>query len=248
MNGKVALVTGSGKKRVGWHVAEALAKQGYALIVHYHQSREEALAACDYFRSLGVDAHAVRADLADESEVAALVEQTIAHFHRIDVLVNCAAIWERHTLEATAAKDVCRHFETNVLGTFLCSQRVGLKMAAQADGGCIINIGDWAEARPYRDHAAYFASKGAIPTLTRCLAVELAARNPRVRVNCILPGPVMLPDDLPESERRQAIAATLVKREGSPRHIAQAVLFLIENDFVNGVSLPVDGGRTIYSA
>ena len=88
---------------------------------------------------------------------------------------------------------------------------------------------------------------GAIPTLTRVMAVELGTRNPAVRVNCILPGPVMLPADLPEAEKRHAINATLVKREGRPENIAQAVLFLVENDFVTGVCLPVDGGRNIFA-
>ncbi|MFO0866390.1 MAG: SDR family oxidoreductase [Gemmataceae bacterium] len=97
------------------------------------------------------------------------------------------------------------------------------------------------------NYAAYFPSKGAIPTLTRTLAVELGVRNPSIRVNCVLPGPVMLPPDLPEAERQAAIDATLVKREGTPQHIAQAVLFFIDNDFVTGVSLPVDGGRSIFS-
>jgi pteridine reductase len=120
-------------------------------------------------------------------------------------------------------------------------------MTKQATGGSIITIGDWATQRPYMNYAAYFPSKGAIPTLTRTLAVELGARNPAVRVNCILPGPVMLPPDLPEAERRQAIQATLVKREGQPENIAQAVLFFVDNDFVTGVCLPVDGGRTIYA-
>ena len=119
-------------------------------------------------------------------------------------------------------------------------------MIRQSEGGCIINIGDWAVARPYLNYAAYFPSKGAIPTLTRCLAVELGSRNPKVRVNCILPGPVMLPPDLPEAERQQAIDATLVKREGRPENIAQAAIALIDNDFITGVCLPVDGGRTIY--
>jgi pteridine reductase len=86
-----------------------------------------------------------------------------------------------------------------------------------------------------------------VPALTRALAVELGVRNPRVRVNCILPGPVMLPPDLPEAERQQAIGATLVRQEGRPEHVAQAVLFLIADDFVTGVCLPVDGGRTIFS-
>ena len=120
-------------------------------------------------------------------------------------------------------------------------------MVRQPEGGSIITLGDWAIERPYLNYAAYFPSKGAIPTLTRSLAVELGTRNPRVRVNCIMPGPVLLPPDLPALERQQAIDATLVKREGSPLNIAQAVLFLIDNDFVTGVSLPVDGGRTIYA-
>ena len=120
-------------------------------------------------------------------------------------------------------------------------------MVQQAEGGCIINLGDWAEVRPYPNYAAYFLSKGAVSALTRCLAVELGTRNPRVRVNCIMPGPVMLPPDLSEAEHRQAIAATLVKRQGHPSNIAQAVLALIDNDFITGVCLPVDGGRTVYA-
>src|SRR5437879_7931063 len=120
-------------------------------------------------------------------------------------------------------------------------------MVRQSEGGCIVTLGDWAVARPYRNYAAYFPSKGAIPTLTRTLAVELGTRNPRVRVNCILPGPVMMPPELPESERQQAIHATLTQREGRPDHVAQAVLFLLADDFITGVCLPVDGGRTIFS-
>jgi pteridine reductase len=90
-------------------------------------------------------------------------------------------------------------------------------------------------------------SKAAIPTMTRTLAVELGSRNPKVRVNCILPGPVMLPADLPEVERREAIQGTLLKREGRPENVAQAVLFLIDNDFITGACIPVDGGRSIYA-
>ena len=121
-------------------------------------------------------------------------------------------------------------------------------MVRQADGGSIVNLGDWAVARPYVNYAAYFPSKGAIPALTRSLAVELGSRNPAVRVNCVLPGPVMLPADLPTAEREQAIQATLLKREGKPENIAQAVLFFVDNDFVTGTCLPVDGGRTIFAA
>jgi pteridine reductase len=244
---RVALVTGSGKRRVGSAVADALARRGYAIAVHYRSSAAEAGETVAALRGLGVEAEGFAADLTDEQAVRAMVQAVLTRFARIDVLVNAAAVWKRKPLEEVTAADVRLHFETNALGTFLCGQQVGLAMVKQPEGGVIVNIGDWAEVRPYLHYAAYFPSKGAVTTMTRSLAVELAHRNPRVRVNCILPGPVMLPPDLPEAERRQAINATLVKHEGSPSNIAQAVLALVDNDFVTGVCLPVDGGRTVYA-
>jgi pteridine reductase len=244
---KVALVTGSGKRRVGAVVADALARSGYAVAVHYHTSAAEAVETVAGLRRHGVEAEAFRADLTDEEAVGGMVRDVLARFGRIDVLVTCAAVWQRKRLEDVTAADVRLHFEVNTLGTFLCCQHAGLAMAAQPEGGAIVTIGDWAEARPYLNYAAYFPSKGGVLSLTRSLAVELGTRNPRVRVNCIHPGPVMLPPDLPADERRQAINATLVKREGSPENIAQAVLALVENDFVTGACLAVDGGRTVYA-
>ena len=243
---KVALVTGSGKRRIGWHVADALAKRGYALALHYRSSAAEANEAVAAFQAQGVHAVALQADLTDEKAVHNLIRETLSHSGRLDVLVNCAADWKSKKLEDVTAADVRHYFETNMLSTFLCCQQAGLAMVQQQEGGNIITLGDWATHRPYLDYAAYFPSKGAIPTLTRTLAVELGTRNPAVRVNCILPGPVMLPPDLPAAEKEQAIAATLVKREGRPENIAQAVLFFLDNDFVTGVCLPVDGGRSIY--
>jgi pteridine reductase len=243
----VALVTGSGKRRVGWHVAAALAARGYALVIHYHTSAADAAETVALFQSQGTQAIALQADLADGAAVALLIEQTLARFGRIDVLVNCAGVWKAKRLEEMTSADVRQQWEVNTLGTFLCAQHAGLAMVKQAEGGCIVNLGDWAIERPYRNYAAYFVSKGAIPTLTRCLAVELGTRNPRVRVNCIAPGPVLLPPDLPEAERSQSIQGTLVNHEGSPENIAQTVLFLIDNDFVTGACMPVDGGRTIYA-
>jgi pteridine reductase len=244
---QVALVTGSGKRRVGWHVADALARRGYALAIHYRSSAAEAAETVAGLAALGVEVAAFQADLADEGAVRAMVNGVLERFGRLDVLVNCAAVWKRKRLEDVTAADVRLHFDTNTLGTFLCGQHAGLAMVRQAEGGCIVNLGDWAVIRPYLNYAAYFPSKGAIPTLTRTLAVELAHRNPRVRVNCVMPGPVMLPPDLPENERRQAIDATLVKREGSPKNIAQAVLAFVDNDFITGACLPVDGGRSVYA-
>lgn len=246
--GKVALVTGSGKRRVGRYVAEALGRSGHALAIHYRSSAADAEQAVAEFQNQGIQAAAFGADLADEQAVQTLVEQVLAQFGRVDVLANCAAVWRRKRLEEVTAADVRCFFEANTLSTFLICREVGLAMVRQPEGGTIITFGDWATERPYVNYSAYFPSKGAIPTLTRCLAVELGTRNPRVRVNCILPGPVLLPPDLPAAEREQAINATLVKREGRPENIAQAVLHLVENDFITGVCLPVDGGRRIYAA
>jgi pteridine reductase len=243
----VALVTGSGKRRVGWHVADALARRGYALAIHYRTSASDAQQTAEEFRARGTRAIAVAADLTDEQQVRYLVEQTLSEFGRMDVLVNCAATWQRKPLEQVTAEDVRGFFESNTLSTFLCCQQAGLAMTKQPEGGSIITFGDWATTRPYKNYAAYFPSKGAIPALTRCLAVELGTRNPRVRVNCIMPGPVMLPLDLPPPEREHAIQSTLVKREGRPENVAQAVLHFIDNDFLTGVCLPVDGGRTVYA-
>ena len=245
---RVALVTGSGKKRVGAVVADALARRGYAVAVHYRTSAAEAADTAASLRSHGVEAEAFPADLTDDAATRGMVRAVLARFGRIDVLVNAAAIWERKPLEEVTAADVRRHFDTNALSTFLCSQQVGLAMVAQPEGGLIVTLGDWAEARPYLGYAAYFPSKGAVTTMTRSLAVELGTRNPNIRVNCILPGPVMLPPNLTEQEKQEAIRGTLVKREGSPHHIALAVLSFVDNDFITGVCLPVDGGRTVYAA
>ncbi len=244
---KVALVTGSGKRRVGSAVAEALARRGYAVAVHFRTSESEAEETAARLRNHGVEVATFQADLSDEIAVRRMLAEVVARFGRIDVLVNCAAIWQSKPLEDVTADDVKAHFDTNALGTFLMGQQVGLAMVAQPDGGVIVNIGDWAEVRPYLNYAAYFPSKGAVTAITKTLAVELGTRNPKVRVNQISPGPVMLPPDLPEAEKQHAIDATLVKREGSPEHIAAAVLSLVDNDFITGAVLPVDGGRSVFA-
>jgi pteridine reductase len=242
---RIALITGSGRHRIGNVIARALAEQGYDIALHYNRSAAEAQETAAELKAIGVRAAAFQADLAAEEQIARLFDEVLKTFGRLDVLVTAAAMWERKPLEQVVAADVRRHFDINTLGTFLCCRRAGLIMAGQLEGGAIVTIGDWAVARPYANYAAYFVSKGAIPAMTRTLAVELAQRNPAVRVNCILPGPVMLPENLSEHEVKGAIAGTLLKRAGRPENVAQAVLFLIENDYVTGVCLPVDGGRTI---
>ncbi len=245
---KLALITGGGKRRVGNCVARALAARGYDVALHYHRSADEARQTARQLAEQGVRAVAFQADVSREAEVERMFEEALSSFGRLDVLVTAAGLWERKPLEEIAAEDVHRQFAVNALGTFLCCRRGGLIMCSQTSGGSIVTIGDWAAARPYIDYAAYFVGKGAIPAITRAMAVELARRNPAVRVNCILPGPVMLPEDLPEHEVKGAVAGTLLKRPGKPENVAQAVLALVENDYVAGACLPVDGGRTIASA
>jgi pteridine reductase len=221
--------------------------KGYSLAVHYRTSAEEARETMHQLRNLGARTEGFQSDLTDQAAVKLLIQHVLSKFGRLDVLVNCAAAWQPKKLEEVTAADVRHYFETNTLSTFLCSQHAGLAMVGQAEGGSIVNVGDWAIVRPYLNYAAYFPSKGAIPTLTRTLAVELGTRNPNVRVNCVLPGPVMLPPDLPAEQRQAAINATLVKREGRPENVAQAVLHFIENDYLTGACLPVDGGRSVFA-
>src|SRR6476620_4038810 len=96
---KVALVTGSGKRRVGWHVADALAARGYALAIHYRSSALDGAEVVDHFRRRGVEAIGLQADLTDEKAARALIDGVLARFGRLDVLVNCAAAWRSKALE-----------------------------------------------------------------------------------------------------------------------------------------------------
>ncbi len=238
---QVALVTG-GAVRVGATIVRTLAARGYRVAIHANTSLDRAQALVRELADAGHDSIAFGADLRDEDATRAMIDRARRHFGSLDALVNSAAIWSPTPLATTMADDVRRFFEINALSPFVCCQHAGEIMMEQEQGGAIVNIGDWAVERPYRNHAAYFASKGTIPTVTRVFAVELA---PKVRVNAVLPGPVALPDSLSEAERSRAVAGTLLQRAGRPQNVADAVLALLENDFITGVCLPVDGGRTI---
>lgn len=243
----VAIVTGSGADRLGKAVVTRFASRGYRVALHANRSLDPARETAERLVADGVDAEAFAADLSSSEQVASFHDAVLRRFGRADVLVNCAAIWEPKKLEEVQASDVQRHFQINALGTFLCGRAFGLTMVAQPTGGAIVNFGDWAVARPYADYAAYFPSKGAVLAATRSLAVELASRNPRVRVNAVLPGPTLLPEEADESLRQAVIRQSLLKREGTPDDVADAVVFLAEGPFLTGVALPVDGGRSIYA-
>ena len=238
---RVALVTG-GAVRVGAAIVRELAARGYRVAVHANTSLDRAQSLVDELAASGHEAMAFGADLRNEDATRAMIDRVRRHFGRLDALVNSAAIWSPTPLENAAADDVRQFFEVNTLATFVGCQHAGLIMAEQTGGGSIVNLGDWAVERPYAGYSAYFVSKAAIPAMTRMFAVELA---PHVRVNAVLPGPVLMPDDVPAAERKRAIEGTLLQRAGRPENVSSAVAFLLENDFVTGVCLPVDGGRTI---
>jgi pteridine reductase len=242
----VALVTGAGR-RVGNGIARKLAENGYRLALHSNRALSEAQATVRELEGQGIDAISLVADLRDDEATRRMIAEAHSHFGRLDALVNNAAVWVSKPLEQVTVADVREHWEVNTLATFVCCQQAGLIMVAQQSGGAIVNVGDWAVVRPYANYAAYFASKGAIPTMTRTMAIELGSRNPRVRVNAVLPGPVAIPEGMSPAERRRTIDATLVKRAGTPEDLAHAVLFLLQNTFITGISIAVDGGRSIYA-
>jgi pteridine reductase len=242
----VALVTGSASNRVGRQIGQLLMDRHFRVAFHSHQSKPQDQEYVLTQQRQGREAMLVSGAVESEKNIASWLEVLKDNWGRVDLVVNSAAVWDPKCLSKTSIEDVRRHWEVNVLGTFLVSQKFGLEMAGQRSGGAIIQIGDWAVARPYTEFSAYFLSKGSIETMTRSLAVELACRNPRMRVNAVLPGPVMLADSISEQRQKEILEDCLLKRHGTAEDVAEAVYFLATSPFITGVCIPVDGGRTIY--
>ena len=243
----VAWVTGSGAARVGQQIAKRFAIAGYRIVIHANKSVDRAQDFAHELANVGTDSFIVQGDLGDPSFATNAVERIKQRFGRLDVLVNSAAVWDWKSFDQITPQDVQRQFEINTLGTFLCSQQAGLAMTQQESGGAIVLLGDWAVVRPYRNFSAYVVGKGSIETMTRSLAVELANRNPRIRVNAVLPGPVMLDESIGEAYADKIANDCLLKRLGTPHDVAEAAFFLTQQQFITGVCLPVDGGRTIFA-
>lgn len=243
----VAMITGSASPRLGRCIASHFLHQNFRVVYHAHESNLETAALVEEFALARTAAMLVSGAVEEEAQVTRWVAQVMDAYSRVDVLVNSAAIWDPVPLEQASSADFERFFRVNTLGTALCCQHFGLAMTGQGSGGAIVNIGDWAIARPYRDFTPYFMSKGPIATLTQSMAVELASRNPRLRVNAVLPGPVKLAEGISDQKRRKIAQDCLLQREGTADDLAQAVLFLASSPFITGVCLPVDGGRSIYA-
>jgi len=242
LKGKTALVTGAGK-RLGHEIALGLARRGANIVVHYNISAADARHAVAEVRKLGVDGVAVKADQSSARQVKIAVGQALRRFGQIDILVASAAVYRKTPFDTLTERDWDFHIDANLKGPFLFALEIGRHLKQRKRAGKVILFADWAAMRPYADYLPYCVSKAGVICLTRALAKAL---GPKVQVNAIAPGPVLLPPDFTAAERRAVIKATVVKRIGSPRDIVNSVLFLIEgSDFITGHTLVVDGGRLI---
>jgi pteridine reductase len=225
--GKTALVTG-GARRVGRAIVEELARAGARVVVHAHASDGDAVAAAL------PGAVALRADLTTPDAARALVDGAVAATGRLDVLVNSAAAYARTPLFVLTDE------EWDALLTLDLTAPMRLTRAAVAAGAtAIVNIVDIGAWQPWPNYLAYSTAKAGLLHLTRCLALELA---PSVRVNAVAPGTVAFPPDWSEARQAAQLSRIPLGRVGDPGDVARAVRFLVGEDYLTGVCLPVDGG------
>jgi pteridine reductase len=239
---RVALVTGAAH-RVGKHIALALAEGGCDVFVHYNSAADEAAQTVVEIEALGAQAAAGRADLTQPEAIEALFDGALERFGRLDVLVNSAATMERASVLSLGVEDWDRTLNTNLRGPFLCSQRAARHMLAQPEGGVIVNIADLSGLEPWAKYPAHSVSKAGLIMLTQVLAKAL---GPQVRVNAVAAGPVIKPPEWDEARWQTVGEHTALRRTGRPENVSQAVIFLVENDFVTGETLVVDGGGKLF--
>ena len=238
---RTAVVTGAAQG-IGRRVAEALAAEGYRLVLADLREPDDTL---DAVRGLGADAVALTGDVSSEADVAALADTA----GTADVLVNNAGVSLLRPAEETTPDDWRRVIDINLTGPFLLCRAFGPGMLARGTGS-IVNIASIAGLRAVADRAAYNASKHGLIGLTRTLAAEWGGRG--VRVNAVCPGWVKTEMDAADQAGGgytddDIVGQVPMGRFAAPGDIAAAVAFLADparSGFVNGVSLPVDGGWT----
>ncbi|NPA58458.1 MAG: SDR family NAD(P)-dependent oxidoreductase [Aquificae bacterium] len=238
LKGKKVLITG-GARRIGKHIARRLAEEGADLVIHYLSSVSQAEALADELRKKGVSVFLVRADLEKEREVEEMAHTVIDRLGGVDVLINNASIYYRTDFFQSDVREMDRFYAVHVKAPFILSRILGKKMV-EKKAGRIINIADYSGLRPYRDYTPYSVSKGAMLTLTRALAKELA---PYVLVNAVLPGPIIPAEGL--EDREKPLKKTVLKRWAGEEEVYKAVKYLIETEFTTGAFIPVEGGRLI---
>lgn len=237
--GKVAVVTG-GAVRVGRTLVQSLAQRGVKTCLHYGRSSKEAAEIVRIIQTSGGSAIAVQADLTEPVKAAQkIIAFATDEFGHVDFLINNAAIFEEETLEKASETSWDRHFDINLKTPFFLCQAFAAQLATDQQGQ-IINMLDWRSLRPGPDYIIYTLTKNALAALTRSLAQTL---GPTVRVNGIAPGAIL---PTPEGSQKdfEGLAQEIpLQRTGSPSNLAQALLFLLQSDFINGEILHVTGGQ-----
>lgn len=245
----VALVTGS-SRGIGAAVAQTLAAQGYAVAVNYAHGKDQAQAVVETIRAQGGTAEAFQADVASESEVSSLFERVTHALGEVTLLVNNGGMTGGFTrLEDLQAATLTRVFEVNVFGAFYCAREAVRRMSTRhgGPGGVIINISSRAaELGSANEWIHYAASKGALDTLTKGLAKEVAGEG--IRVNTVAPG--LIDTDLHAAAGRPDRVAQMapgipIARAGLPSEVADCVAWLASPaaSYVTGAIVPVSGGR-----
>jgi pteridine reductase len=243
LGGKVVLITGG--RRVGSALARLLAARGARLAMTYHTSRGAIERTIAEARAAGVEGLAVGADLSDPAQAERTVAAVAERFGRLDALVNMASVYRRTPFASLTSRDYDEMIAANLSAPYHAAVAAARQMLTQSPEngikGKIVNIGDWATERPYRHYLPYLAAKGGLTTMTLALAKELA---PHVPVAMIQPAMIDPPADFSAADAAAVIAATPLRRAGSPDDVNRLVLYLLEGtDFVTGVCYRVDGGR-----
>ncbi|OXE96559.1 3-oxoacyl-[acyl-carrier protein] reductase [Flavobacterium araucananum] len=241
LNNKVVLVTGA-SRGIGAAVAKNLAERGAKVIVNYAgglQSAEETVAA---IKNAGGDAIAIQADVSKSDEVKAMFDQAIAHYGRIDVLVNNAGIMITKLIKDTTDEDFTRQFDINVRGTFNTLREAATRLA---DNGSIINFSTSVNRIMLPSYGTYVATKAAVEQLTRVMAKEVGARG--ININSISPGPTntaLFTTGKPQEVIDRLAALSAFNRLGEPEDIAQTVAFLASDDakWITAQNIGVNGG------
>ena len=237
LSGRVALVTGAGR-RVGRAIALGLAAKEMRVAVHYNASASEAEETVRLARAAGApDAWTFSADLRDAAACARLIDEVAERGKAFDVLVNSAAEMHRTPFDSVTPEEWDDIMALNIRSPFFCSQAAARHMT---DGGAIVNIADLAALETWPEYIPHGISKAGVMQMTRALARKLA---PKIRVNAVVPGAVLLPEHWTKEDADKLIRTTPLARLGAPEDVAHAVIYLLESDYVTGDAVIVDGGR-----
>ena len=239
----VVLVTGAAR-RVGREIALHLAASGFDVALHYRRSAQAAAATVRDAQAAGAAAAAFQADLSDESACRALVPAVVAHFKRLDAVVNNAATFEYDTAQTFSVAAMERHWRANTAPAVLLAQALHAHLSGCAEVGCVVNLLDQKLWNPNPDYFSYTLSKAALQAATVMLAQALA---PQVRVCGVAPGVTLPSGTMTPEEFAQSHALTPLKRSSTPADIARAVRFLIESPAITGSTLLVDGGQHLQA-